>query len=116
MQHLSWEKVKTEVMNPKISRKVVSGERLTMAHISFAKDAVVPTHHHESEQITYVVEGVLKFQLDGREVTVGKGEVLVIPSNVPHSAVALENTEDLEIFSPIRHDWLTGTDDYLRQR
>jgi quercetin dioxygenase-like cupin family protein len=75
----------------------------------------VPTHQHESEQITYILEGVLKFQFEGQEVTLRKGDVLVIPSNVPHSAEALEDTQDLELFSPIRMDWLTGKDDYLRQ-
>lgn len=115
MEHFSWDTVKTEVMNPKISRKVISGARVMLANITFAKDAIVPTHQHESEQITYIVEGALKFQLEGREVTVRKGEVLVIPSNVPHSAMALEDTQDLELFSPIRLDWLMGQDDYLRQ-
>ena len=116
MQHFTLGTVNKEVMNPKIWRQVIFGERITFAHIVFAKGAVVPTHQHESEQITYITEGALQFQLERQEITVRKGEVLVIPSNVPHSALALEDTDDLEIFSPIRIDWLTGKDDYLRQK
>jgi quercetin dioxygenase-like cupin family protein len=115
VQHFSWDKVRTEIMNPKLSRKVISGERAMVAQVFLAKDSVVPTHHHESEQLTYILEGALKFELEGREIVVRKGEVLLIPSNVPHRAVALEDTIDLDIFSPIRVDWLTGQDDYLRK-
>ena len=115
MQHFSWDNVQTEIMNPKISRKVISGERAMVAQVFIAKDAVVPTHHHESEQLTYILEGALKFEIEGREIVVRKGEVLLIPSNVPHRAVALEDTIDLDIFSPIRVDWLTGQDHYLRK-
>jgi quercetin dioxygenase-like cupin family protein len=102
-------------MNPKISRRVISGERAMVAQVFIAKDGVVPTHHHESEQLTYILEGALKFELEGREIVVRKGEVLHIPSNVPHRAVELEDTIDLDIFSPIRVDWLTGQDHYLRK-
>jgi quercetin dioxygenase-like cupin family protein len=115
VQHFSWDKVQTEIMNPKISRKVISGERAMVAQVFLAKDSVVPVHHHESEQLTYILEGALKFEIEGREIVVRKGEVLLIPSNVPHRAVALEDTIDLDIFSPIRVDWLTGQDHYLRK-
>jgi quercetin dioxygenase-like cupin family protein len=76
---------------------------------------VVPEHQHESEQITYILDGALKFELEGREVVVRKGQVLHIPSNVPHRAVALEDTLDLDVFSPIRKDWLVKDDEYLRR-
>ncbi len=115
MQLYAWDKVKKEVMQPKIWRKVITGEKAMLAQVFIAKDGVVPTHHHESEQISYIVEGALKFELEGKEVVVRKGEVLHIPSNVPHRAVALEDTLDFDIFSPIRIDWLTGKDDYLRK-
>jgi len=115
MQLFSWEIVRTEVMNAKIWRKVISGERAMVAQVFIAKGAVVPAHQHESEQLTYILEGALEFDLEGRRVVVRKGEVLHIPSNVPHRAVALEDTLDLDIFSPIRMDWLTGQDDYLRK-
>ncbi len=115
MEHFTWDTVRKEVMNPKIWRKVISGEKAMVAQVFIAQGGVVPTHHHESEQLTYILEGALKFELEGKEIIVHKGEVLLIPSNVPHSAVALEDTMDLDIFSPIRVDWLTGTDDYLRK-
>ena len=86
-----------------------------VAQVFLKKDAVVPLHHHESEQITYILKGALKFELQGREVVVHEGEVLHIPSNVPHRAIALEDTLDLDVFSPIRIDWLTNDDDYLRR-
>jgi len=114
MQLFSWETVRTEVMNAKIWRKVISGERAMVAQVFIAKGAVVPAHQHESEQLTYILEGALEFDLEGRRVVVRKGEVLHIPSNVPHRAVALEDTLDLDIFSPIREDWLKKDDAYLR--
>lgn len=104
-----------EQMSPVITRKVVTGEKAMLAHIYLKKGAAVPEHHHESEQITYIVEGALKFELEGREVIVRKGEVLLIPSNVPHRAVALEDTVDIDVFAPIRMDWVNKTDDYLRR-
>src|ERR1700727_499384 len=112
---LPWETVPLETMSDLISRKVISGEKAMVAQVFLKKNAVVPEHHHESEQITYILEGALKFELEGKEVVVRKGEVLHIPSNVPHRAVALEDTVDLDIFSPIRTDWLTKNDAYLRR-
>ena len=115
MEHFCWETMNPEVMSEKISRKVISGEKAMLAQVFLVKGAVVPEHQHDSEQIAYIMKGALKFQLQGREVVVRAGEVLHIPSNVPHSAVALEDTLDLDIFSPIRHDWLQGQDAYLRK-
>lgn len=115
MPLFAWDNVRKEQMNPKIWRKVVNGEKLTMAQLYLAKDGVVPVHHHENEQMSYVLEGALKFNLDGKEVIVRKDEILVIPPNVPHGVVALEDTFDIEVFSPVRSDWLTGQDDYLRK-
>ena len=115
MQVFSWDSVKKEVMNQKIWRKVISGEKAMLAQIFIAKDGVVPTHQHESEQITYAQQGAIKLEMEGKEVVLQQGDILLIPSNVPHSAVALEDYFGLEIFSPIRIDWLTGQDDYLRK-
>jgi|SRR5579875_185371 quercetin dioxygenase-like cupin family protein len=111
----SWDSVPLETLSDVISRKVISGEKAMVAQVFLKKDAVVPEHHHESEQITYIVEGALKFDIEGRQVIVRAGEVLHIPSNVPHRAVALEDTVDLDIFSPIRADWLSKDDAYLRR-
>jgi quercetin dioxygenase-like cupin family protein len=115
MKLFKWETVELETMSDVITRKVITGENAMVAQVFLKKDAVVPEHHHVSEQITYILEGALKFELEGTEVVVRKGEVLHIPSNVPHRAVALEDTVDLDIFSPIREDWLTKNDSYLRR-
>ena len=115
MEHFAWESVPLEVMSDLISRKVISGEKAMVAQVFLKKDAVVPEHSHESEQLTYIVEGALRFELEGKVVTVRKGEVLRIPSHVPHRAVALEDTLDVDIFAPIRTDWLKKDDDYLRR-
>ena len=115
MKFFTWDAVELETMSDVISRKVISGEKAMVAQVFLKKDAVVPEHHHESEQITYIVEGALKFELEGREVIVRKGEVLLIPSNVPHRAVALEDTIDIDVFAPIRMDWVNKTDSYLRR-
>ena len=114
-KHQTWDSVPLESMSDLISRKIITGEKAMVAQVFLKKDAVVPEHHHESEQITYIMEGALKFQLEDKEVVVRAGEVLLIPSNVPHRAVALEDTLDVDIFSPIRHDWLTKDDAYLRR-
>ena len=114
MEHYTWDNLEKEILKEGLARKVISGERAMVAQVFFAKGAVVPEHHHESEQITYILEGALKFEIEGQEIVVAKGQVLRIPSNVPHRAVALEDTLDLDIFSPIRHDWLTKDDQYLR--
>jgi unsaturated pyranuronate lyase len=111
----SWNDVPLEQMSDLISRKMVVGEKSMIAQIFLKKGAVVPEHHHESEQITYIVEGALKFELEGREIIVGPGQVLYIPSNVPHRAVALEDTLDVDVFSPLRMDWINKDDSYLRR-
>ncbi len=115
MQLFAWDKVQKEQMNPSVWRKVVNGEKMTVAHIGTSKDGVVPVHKHENEQMSYVLEGALKFDIGGQEVIVRKGEIVHIPSNVPHGVVALEDSLALEIFVPVRQDWLTGKDDYLRK-
>jgi quercetin dioxygenase-like cupin family protein len=115
MQHLAWQSVKKEALNDKLWRKVVSGEKAMVAQFGLSKGCVVPLHHHESEQISVVLQGAMKFDLEGREVIVRGGEVLVIPSNLPHSALAIEDSTVIEVFSPIRQDWLNGTDRYLRK-
>ena len=114
-RHSKWESVPLEMMSDVISRRIFTGEKAMVAQVFISKDAVVPLHQHESEQITYILKGALKFELQGREVIVREGEVLLIPSNVPHRAIALEDTLDLDVFSPIRADWLAKDDEYLRR-
>lgn len=115
MEHYTWDKMEKEILSDTIARKFVAGENAMVAQIFLKKGAVVPLHHHVSEQITYVLEGCMVFELEGKKVTVNKGEVLRIPSNVPHSATVLEDTLDLDIFSPIRQDWIDKDDSYLRR-
>jgi len=114
MEFYTWDEMEKEVLSDTIARKIISGDKAMVAQVFLAKGAIVPEHHHESEQITYILEGALKFEIGGREIVVGKGQVLRIPCNVPHRAVALEDTLDLDIFSPIREDWLKKDDAYLR--
>lgn len=114
----SWERMPKEFVVDGIERRVVSGDRMMLAHVYLSKGAIVPKHSHENEQITYILSGVLRFWLgeDGAEVVdVHAGEVLHIPSNLPHKAEALEETLDVDVFSPPRQDWLDKTDDYFRR-
>jgi len=112
-----WESMPKEQLNENIGRRMITGERMMVAHIYLKKGSVVPRHHHHNEQITYVLDGALRFRLGAegeQEVTVRSGEVLTIPPNLPHSAEALEDTLDVDIFDPPRQDWLDGNDAYLR--
>lgn len=112
---IRWDDVPHEKVNEMLSRRLVTGERAMVAQITLKKNCIVPEHSHESEQITYVLRGALRFRIGGKEITVRDNEVLHIPSRVPHEAVAIEETFELDIFSPIRQDWLDKTDDYLRR-
>ena len=115
LQHVRLRDFPVEQVNPLLDRQLVSGERSMLARIILRKGCVVPLHSHDNEQITYILEGALRFLIQDREIIVSEGEVLVIPSQVPHSAEALEDTVDLDIFCPPRADWLDGTDLYLRK-
>jgi len=108
-----WDELDLEKVTEMISRKIVTGEREMLAQIYLKKGAVVPMHSHESEQITYVLQGALRFLIDGELITVREGEVLVIPSWVEHQAEALDDTFELDVFSPIRQDWIDRTDSYF---
>ena len=116
MRYCTWESVPLEVMSDVISRKIISGEKAMVAQVFLKKDAVVPEHYHESEQITYILQGALKFWIDGKEIVVNEGEVLTIPPNMPHKAEALVDTLDLDVFNPPRADWMNKDDSYLRGR
>jgi unsaturated pyranuronate lyase len=113
-----WDDMPKERLIDGLDRRYIVGERMMLAHVYFKKGTVVPRHHHENEQLTYILEGALRFRLGqdgGEEVVVRAGEVLVIPGNLPHEAVALEDTLDVDVFSPPRRDWIDGTDDYFRR-
>ena len=117
-KHYRWAELPAEQLKGGLTRRLITGERMMIAHVHFKKGDDVPWHSHENEQITYILEGALQFRLGTngeREVIVRAGEVLVIPSHLPHSAVALEDTLDVDVFNPPRQDWLAGTDAYLRR-
>lgn len=113
-----WDQLPAEPLKGGITRRLISTERMMIAHVNLKRGDEVPRHSHENEQITYILNGALHFWLGAageRELTVRSGEVLVIPSNLPHRAVALEDTLDVDVFNPPRQDWLNGTDAYLRR-
>ena len=114
-----WEDLPKERLKSDLERRLISTERLMLAHVYLEKGCLVPKHSHENEQLTYILEGVLRFSLGDDEsevVDVAAGEVLHIPSNLPHKAEALETTLDVDIFCPPRQDWLDGSDAYLRRK
>ena len=111
----SWDQVKREQLSDTFVRRMIYGDRVMVAQLDIKKGSVVPEHSHENEQVTWIMKGKLRLTLEGKDIDVGEGEVLVIPSNVKHSAIALEDTLDVDIFSPIRSDWINGTDSYLRK-
>jgi quercetin dioxygenase-like cupin family protein len=115
---LRWEDVPKETLTPLLARRVITGERMMVAQLYLEEGAVVPKHAHENEQLTYVLEGRMRFWLgedESQVVDVGAGEVLQIPSWVPHRVLALERTLDIDVFCPPRQDWLDGSDAYLRE-
>ncbi len=117
--HYVWNDMPKEELNPLLGRRIIATERMMLAHVYLEKGCVVPKHVHENEQITYILEGTLRFRMGDDELEVfdvAAGEVLHIPSNVPHSAEALETTLDVDIFCPPRQDWLDRSDDYLRAK
>ncbi len=109
-----WDDITPEPMNPLLTRQYVSGEKSMAARILLKKGCVVPEHSHPNEQIALILSGALQFYVNGESIIVRAGELIVLPPNVPHSAVALEDTEDIDFFAPPRQDWLDKTDSYLR--
>ena len=116
--HYRWDDMPKERVSDTLERRLITGDRMMLAHVYLAKGCVVPKHSHINEQLTYILEGALHFFLgeeQSEEVIVRAGEVLHIPSNLPHKAIALEDTLDVDIFDPPREDWLNKTDNYLRK-
>jgi quercetin dioxygenase-like cupin family protein len=122
VRHERWAEIPRETVTPDIARRLFTGERMMLAQVYLDKGAIVPWHSHENEQLTWVLEGALRFWLgeEGtpgmKEMIIGAGDVLFIPSNVPHKAEALEDTLDVDVFSPPRQDWLNHTDTYFQKR
>ena len=114
-----WEEMPREKVSAMLDRRLITGDRMMLAHVYLKQGCVVPKHTHENEQFTYILEGALRFLVGEngeQEVVVRAGEVLHLPSQVPHEAHALEDTLDVDVFSPPRQDWLSKTDSYLRQK
>ena len=117
VQRFKWDDMPKEKLNDLIDRRIITGEKVMLTHVYLKKGAMVPMHSHFNEQITYILEGKLKFWIESEDadpITVGPGDVLVLPSNLSHKAEALEDTLDVDIFAPPREDWLKKEDDYLR--
>jgi quercetin dioxygenase-like cupin family protein len=114
-----WSDIPLEELNPLLSRQFVSGAQGTISHIHLKKGCIVPTHAHANEQFAAVITGSLRFTLDpdgaAEQVTLAPGDLLIIPGNVPHMAEALEDTLNLDVFAPVREDWVSGNDAYLRR-
>ena len=113
-----WDEMPREQVSPMLDRRLITGERMMLAHVYLKKGCIVPRHQHENEQLTYILEGALRFWIGEDEqetIMVRAGEVLHIPSMVWHKAEALEDTLDVDVFSPPRQDWLDRTDAYLRR-
>ncbi|MGC1370626.1 MAG: cupin domain-containing protein [Candidatus Sulfotelmatobacter sp.] len=114
LQYTPWHTVPLESLNPLLQRQFVVGQEIMLARVLLKKGCIVPEHSHHNEQLTYILDGTLKFWIDGKEIEVHAGEVLCIPANMPHKAEALEDTVDLDVFNPPRADWINRTDQYLR--
>jgi len=114
LKYLSWNAVELEDLNPLLQRQFVVGRDIMVARVLMKKGCIVPLHSHYNEQLTYILEGALKFWIDGKEIVVNAGEVLTIPPHMPHKAQALMDTVDLDVFNPPREDWINKTDLYLR--
>src|SRR5438132_2433630 len=114
LKYIPWNAVELEDLNPLLQRQFVVGQEMMLARVLLKKGCIVPEHSHHNEQITYVLEGALKFWIDGKVIVVNSGEVLTIPPHMPHKAEALADTVDLDVFSPPRADWINKTDAYLR--
>lgn len=110
----NWEEVEEEALTPQLSRKYISGAHMTLARFLLKKGCIVQAHSHSNEQMSTVLNGKMLFVVDGREILATDGHTVCIAPFSTHSAVALEDTSMLEVFSPVRRDWMEGTDDYLR--
>ena len=114
LQYIPWHTIPREDLNPLLQRQFGVGQEIMLARVLLKKGCIVPEHSHPNEQVTYILEGALRFWIDGREIVIHAGETLTIPPNMPHKAEAVEDTVDLDVFYPPRADWMSGTDSYLR--
>ena len=111
-----WTDLSSQALTESIQRRYITADRVTIARFELRKGGVVPRHAHENEQVSCVLSGALEFRFDDRQVVVGAGEVMQIPGGVPHEVAVLEDTVVIDVFSPVRQDWLDGTDTYFTRR
>ena len=114
--HSRWSDIPSEQLNPATARQYLTGDRVTVARFELKQGGIVARHSHENEQVSCVLSGALKFRLNGQEILVGAGEVLQIPGGLAHEVEVIEDTVVIDVFSPVRQDWIDKTDDYFRQR
>ena len=118
LSKINWQNVPVEEVTPEMSRQIVSGEKMMIARMKFKDGFLVPLHSHENEQITQVISGTMRFWFGDnkeQEMELTAGDVVVIPSNLPHAALMIGEVEEIDSWAPPRADWLDGTDDYLRK-
>ncbi len=116
LQYVPWHSIPLEDLNPLLQRQFVVGQKIMLARVLLKKGCIVPQHRHRNEQLTYILDGALKFWVEDKEIVVHSGEVLCIPANMPHKAEAMEDTVDLDVFCPPRADWIGRNDQYLRSQ
>jgi quercetin dioxygenase-like cupin family protein len=116
LQYIPWHTIPLEELSPLLQRQFVVGQEIMVARVLLKKGCIVPEHSHHNEQVTYILDGALKFWIDGKEIVVHAGEVLCIPAHMPHKAEAIEDTVDLDVFTPPRADWINRSDQYLRNQ
>jgi len=109
-----WDEIKEEALTPLLTRKYISGEHMTLAKFFLKKGCIVQSHSHANEQLSTVLDGKMVFTIDGQKIVARSGHTVCIPPFSTHGVEALEDTTMLEVFSPIRKDWIEGTDNYLR--
>src|SRR5438874_13368965 len=115
MQHYNWSQVAEEQLNPMMIRQMIHGSTMTIARLRIRKGGIVPEHSHLNEQIATVEQGALRFITPEGETLLRAGESLCLPPHLPHGVEALEDTVEVDIFSPVREDWIRGDDAYLRK-
>jgi quercetin dioxygenase-like cupin family protein len=115
MTTYNWNDIAIEQMNAHVTRQVIHGGAITIARIGITKGGAVPTHAHVNEQVLNVISGRLQVVVDGQEIVLEGGQTLVIPPNVPHSVLAVDDVVAVDVFSPRREDWIRGDDAYLRK-
>jgi quercetin dioxygenase-like cupin family protein len=113
--HHHWSEIVPEQITPAVSRRYITAERVTIARFELKRGGIVPLHAHDNEQVSFILDGALRFKIDGREIVVRGGELIQIPGNVPHEVEVLEDTLALDVFSPVRRDWIEKTDTYFTQ-